>query len=775
MATPPIHIWVPGLREGSGGIQAFSRVFVRTVAEGYPGNQVTVLVRNDLPGQDDSLRALPNLTLHSSAAWRGRSRALAFSIQGLRLALKERPACIISTHLHFLPVMQLTRALTGARILSMLHGIDVWYLRGWLRRRAVHAADHLMAVSRHTRDITLRRFDLPPERVSIVPNTFDGQRFSPGAKPAHLLRRHALKPEQPVLLAVSRLGFGDRLKGHRQVLLALHRLRDQLPDVVFMIAGDGPDTSSLSEMARGLGLENRVLFAGAVSDDDLPDYYRLCDVFVLPSQMEGFGIVFLEALASGKPVIAGNRDGSVDPLDDGRLGQLVDPCSANDLAAAIADQISSLDSTPPDQPAALHSAVTALFGPQRVTEIMVSTLRPWVQAENIGQTSTQQPPPARALAKPTTKAFRLVVITEFTSPFQIELFNAIARLGECFLEVIYMTDRDATRSWSRPALTHCAWMLNQGRDQTTEAWTAVREADLVICNTYLFRFALPALWRRALLGRPWLFWGERPGSLRTGAAGRWLRRLLLQPLHQHAIPIWGMGAFGVQGYQREFGKQRRHHNLSYASDLGRFQALPLPCPSGPRPFLFAGRFTRRKGADLIAAAFARIATRHTHARLILAGEGELEASMRQTLSNCRQQVEWLGFQSWEQLPAAFGKAAILCQPSRYDGWGLSLVQGLASGMPAIGTTQTGSALDLLADGSAGWLIPPNNLTALVEAMENALFLEDGAFAHKQMAARAASAPHDVTTAAPRFLALCRQALEDWPSVHPGWSPLPGSA
>ena len=107
------------------------------------------------------------------------------------------------------------------------------------------------------------------------------------------------------------------------------------PEIVYMVAGDGDDRPRLEQMARDLGVYEATRFVGAVPDNELSDLYRLADIFVMPSSGEGFGIVFLQALASGIPVIAGDGDGSRDPLRDGTAGTLVALDDRGGLVAAI--------------------------------------------------------------------------------------------------------------------------------------------------------------------------------------------------------------------------------------------------------------------------------------------------------------------------------------------------------------------------------------------------------------------------------------------------------
>jgi phosphatidylinositol alpha-1,6-mannosyltransferase len=118
-----------------------------------------------------------------------------------------------------------------------------------------------------------------------------------------------------------------------------------MPNVVYLIAGHGADRTRLEALARSLGIANHVVFAGRVAPDELPQLYRLADLFVMPSTQEGFGIVFLEAAASGLRAIGGNADGSIDALGDGAIGAAIDP---DDSAALVRAIVNGLDGGGPD-------------------------------------------------------------------------------------------------------------------------------------------------------------------------------------------------------------------------------------------------------------------------------------------------------------------------------------------------------------------------------------------------------------------------------------------
>lgn len=758
-----VHIWVPGIREGAGGIQAFSRVYVQAICEAYPWARVRVFVKNDAPAADDPLLRR-GVRFHSVAEHAPWLRTLMLVISGLAHGLWERPVCAVTTHLHFLPALSWLKWLRGVRVMSVLHGIEAWNLRPGLRVQALRGADHLMAVSRHTRQAVIHSYGIRPERVSVVPNTFETERFALGPKPEHLLRRYGLKPDQPIILTVSRLALSERYKGHRQVLVALETVRRQFPQACYLVVGTGDDLPGLRAAVAARGLQENVILAGHVPGCELADHYRLCDVFVMPSSKEGFGIVFLEAMASGKPVIAGNQDGSVDALDEGRLGVLVDPNDAQQIASAICQV---LDKKPDGAlwhaPAALRAAVVAQFGYARVSRLLAEDLAPLIMRE----TGMQRLPAASSVpADKWPVAPRILVLTQLTSPYQVEFFNALSAAGGFHLEVVYLTSQDRARQWQRSDIAHNHLILSETPHMRQDALEAIRKADLVIFNYYTDWFALRAIRERARQRKPWVFWGERPGFFQTGLVGVMARWFLLKPLHRHAAPIWAVGGFGVEGYQREFGRSRSYQNIPYFSNLARFFQLERQ-PDMPRVFFYSGSFSHRKGSDLLAAAFARVAARHPQARLVLAGTGDMEVQMRNMLLPCSDRVTWLGFQAWEKLPECYAQGSIFCFPSRYDGWGLALVEALASGMPSIGTDRTGAAIEFLSDRQAGWLVEAGAGRDFELAMEAALTLPEAEFRAMQDAARSKVAGNSLEEGVRRFTTAAEDVMVRWQARMPG--------
>ena len=350
---------------------------------------------------------------------------------------------------------------------------------------------------------------------------------------------------------------------------------------------------------------------------------------------------------------------------------------------------------------------------------------------------------------------KVFVLTDSPSPYQVELFNEIETQGKCELKVGYLRRRDPHRQWTAREIRHEAIDLDSERMR--RALQAAREADLVVFNYYFHSHATELIGERASRGGPWCFWGERPGFRQLEWAGRLFRRWKLARLHSSSVPIWGIGKFAVDEYRREFGPQRSYFNLPYFSDLERFEGARC-AERSERVFLFCGSLIARKGVDLLARAFVQLASEVPNVRLKIAGEGELRSALTQMLRPVSDRVEFTGFRDWDELPELYTSADVLCVPSRYDGWGLVVPEGLASGLPTIATDRMGAALEFVRTGVNGWLIPAGDETAILEAMREAASLTETERAEHSRCARASVKEHTLKHGAERFVQFARETL-----------------
>lgn len=190
----------------------------------------------------------------------------------------------------------------------------------------------------------LVRIGVRRERIHKITPGVDMDLFQPRPPKSELVERYRLAHKK-VLLSVARL---VPRKGHKIVLQALKKVLPRVPDVAYLIAGEGPEKANLQKMVNELELHDVVQFVGDVSHDQISDYYSLCDVFVMINRLEAggdvesFGMVFTEANAVGKPVIGGSSGGSAEAVLDGRTGFLVDP---NDVDAVSQKLIMLLSDT----------------------------------------------------------------------------------------------------------------------------------------------------------------------------------------------------------------------------------------------------------------------------------------------------------------------------------------------------------------------------------------------------------------------------------------------
>lgn len=245
-----------------------------------------------------------------------------------------RPELVISTHPQLNPA-----ALSGAiPLLGVCHGIDAWNLSPALLR-SLNRTWRVLAVSRYTRDRLLEQDSGLAPRTQVFPNTFDESRFQWGEINRGVRAALNISPEAFVLLAVTRLNASEAPKGYDDVIRCLPEIIRHRADTCFILAGRGADLSRVQRLAADLGVADHCRFPGFIPDGELADLYRAADVFSLPSRKEGFGIAFIEALACGAAVIAGNADGSRDALLDGELGQLIPPGDLSALTAAILQEL----------------------------------------------------------------------------------------------------------------------------------------------------------------------------------------------------------------------------------------------------------------------------------------------------------------------------------------------------------------------------------------------------------------------------------------------------
>lgn len=247
---------------------------------------------------------------------------------------------VLMSHVNLLmPGVLIKMIKPKVKLVLITHGIEVWRPFAAWKRRMLGKVDLFLPVSHFTKDKMKQLYGLPEEKFSVMNNCLDPFLEEPlqKNKATHLLERYGLDSSSRVLLTVSRMVDTEQYKGYDRVLESLPALIPHYPNLRYLLVGkyDSAEKQRLDAIIKKLGLQHKVIFTGFVPDEEMALHFKLADLFIMPSEKEGFGIVFIEAMFYGLPVIAGNKDGSVDALCNGELGTIVDPDNLAEISAAI--------------------------------------------------------------------------------------------------------------------------------------------------------------------------------------------------------------------------------------------------------------------------------------------------------------------------------------------------------------------------------------------------------------------------------------------------------
>ncbi len=252
---------------------------------------------------------------------------------------------VIANHIALAPVTAMMKLAFGTPYWVACHSVEIWWGTSRLRHTALRNADLILPVSRYTADVVQKMDGIRSSRVKVVynaiPNSF--AKLLMGQEPASASMAK-LKKSDAVVLSVCTLVRGNEFKGVDTVIRALPKVLKAVPDLQYLVVGEGEIRGKLESLAVETGVAESVTFAGEIPDAELAELYRGCDVFVLPSRGqerqgvvggEGFGRVYVEAALAGKPVVGSRSGGASEAVLRGRTGFVVDPDSSDEVAEAL--------------------------------------------------------------------------------------------------------------------------------------------------------------------------------------------------------------------------------------------------------------------------------------------------------------------------------------------------------------------------------------------------------------------------------------------------------
>nr|WP_067060828.1 glycosyltransferase family 4 protein [Mucilaginibacter sp. L294] len=264
----------------------------------------------------------------------------------LKTALtRQKQDVIILSHINLALVGLLIKLINPkTKIWLIAHGIEVWRPLSFHKRQLLKRCDKVICVSAFTKAQMYKWHKTDPTKCVVLNNALDPFMKIPVTfqKPAYLLDRYGLTDTGPVIFTLTRLASTEHYKGHDRVINTIAGLKRKFPGIKYVLAGkyDHDENDRVKQLISDAGVTDHVILPGFIKEDELSDHFLMADVFVLPSKKEGFGIVFIEALACGLPVICGNADGSIDAIRNGELGTAINADNLLELEDCIANQLS---------------------------------------------------------------------------------------------------------------------------------------------------------------------------------------------------------------------------------------------------------------------------------------------------------------------------------------------------------------------------------------------------------------------------------------------------
>ena len=327
---------------------------------------------------------------------------------------------------------------------------------------------------------------------------------------------------------------------------------------------------------------------------------------------------------------------------------------------------------------------------------------------------------------------KVAIITSFPRAQRVSVYNEMHKNGDYEFRVFYLRSMPHGRHWDYgPNLTHDHKLIKELR-----IWKHLYlspgllkefldyDADMMIMTQYASPGMQLLMYYCSFKKIPWVFWSEAPHvryetpfvkneKLRTA-----LRKMALLPIKYFSKEVWAIGKKALREYEEELGFKQIYKNLPYYSDLNAFFESDEKREKTDIPtFLFSGSLSFRKGADIFSDAIKNLAVKGYQFKVIVMGIGPYECEFKKHCHYENVDIQMLGFVQLDNVPNIYSKANILAFPSRHDGWGMTLPEGMAAGMAVISTPYAGCAVDTITDKENGLIVDTNHPEELQNAME----------------------------------------------------------
>jgi glycosyltransferase involved in cell wall biosynthesis len=642
-------------------------------------------------------------------------------------------------------------------VLIYAHGEELTgWGRGWKFKTmcfTLRHADHVLANSNFTRETLMSLIGVRPERIVMTYPTVDVERLRPGLPFDDLRAGIGLAPDQPLVLSVGRL---QRRKGFDQVVRALPGLVARGIDVHYAIVGIGDDHDYLQGLANEHGVTTRLHLLGHVDPADLPRWYNACDVFAMPNRdiegdTEGFGLVFLEANACGKPVIAGRAGGTGSAVEDGFNGLRVDGEDVGAVEEAIAGLLSN-----PQRARRLGEAGRLRTASHFTSDQRAELIRRVVMGESaaslLGRTSGYgelEPAPAGLERSPgvARRPLRILMYAAYLQPeysgAALQALTLAAELRRRGHHVQFVTNRWRGLPETAVIDGFPVRRLEPGRLRRHRefrlwfhlaryVWAHRREIDILHSHGAYYTHAFVGPLARATGLRSLVKASLADDDLLD------LSRPVTGTIHRGMLRLVdacvGTSNDLVDEFCRGGLAPARICHVPNGVDTERFRPVPskqvpalrarLGLPAGRSIALYVGVLDRRKNILWLAEQWVAHDAFGTGALLLAVGpqgRDDVDGALRSRLSDlARAHPERFALHDFRADVAPYYQSAdVLILPSFKEGLPNVVLEAMACGLPCIAACASGSR-ELIAEGRTGFTYRPDDANGLAAALQRCL-------------------------------------------------------
>jgi glycosyltransferase involved in cell wall biosynthesis len=693
---------------------------------------VTAAVPGDGPFDADNPNTVHRLVLERRPWLRPESLVMYLRLLGRSLALAARHRFGSVLAGRALPeglVAWIVGRLRGCIVVVYAHGEELTgWGRGWKFRAmcfVLQRADRVLANSDFTRDTLIDLIGVRADRIAMVYPTVDTDRFRPGLPSEDLRALLGLGPAQRLILSVGRL---QRRKGFDQVVRALSSLLARGIDAHYALVGIGEDREHLLDLARTAGVAERVHLLGHVEQADLPRWYNASDVFAMPNRdiggdTEGFGIVYLEANACGRPVLAGRAGGTGSAVEHGVNGLRVDGEDVDAVGAALAQLLARGEA----------AQQMALAARRRVEERFTTEHR----MELIRRATGSETRPADA------GQLRILMYTAYLAPeysgAALQALTLARALRDRGHHVEFVTNRWPGLPDRAVIQGFAVQRLESGRlrkhrefrlwfNLARYLWARRRDFDIVHSHGAYLTHAFVGPLAQGLGLRSLVKVSLANDDLadlsqpRVGGLHRWMLRRVSAAVGTSLDLVHELEGAGVD--------PARIFHIPNGVDTGRFRPAAaadrralreqLALPADRPIVLYVGVLDARKNIRWLAEQWVARSGFGSGALLLAVGpqgRDDVGGVLREGLSNLVRQhpKHFLLHDFHADVTPYFQCADVLVLPSRKEGLPNVVLEAMASGLPCVAADASGNR-ELIELGETGYTYPPDDAEAMGEAV-----------------------------------------------------------